>query len=373
MVVLHICYINNNKASGISNVVPEHFKNQKKYNKNIGLLNCNDLVIEQLKEEENVFNIKDLKKNDITISLTKPFNNPNLVVFHDVYIPVYIKIAKILIKKNIPYIIIPHGSLSLYAQKTKYLKKKIANIMLFNKFIYNSLSIQFLSEEEQRMSSKFMHNSFVLGNGISSINQTKRDFNKDKINMIYVGRYSIHNKGIDILLESCLKCKSFMLKNNIYLDMFGANTRSGDGFKYIDDYIREHNLEKVVRVFGPIYDEEKYFQLRSHDIFIQTSRSEGQPLGIMEAMMIGLPIIASEGTTFSKLIECNSCGYRFLDSDHFQQLLVKMLHDKDSFQKMSVNSIEFAQKNFLWSDIAKKTLDIYYRLLNRGENNIEKK
>ena len=52
MNLLHVCSITNNKTSGISNVVPEHFINQSKFAK-VALLNCNNTPIERLKSEKN--------------------------------------------------------------------------------------------------------------------------------------------------------------------------------------------------------------------------------------------------------------------------------------------------------------------------------
>ena len=117
MIILHICSITNNKTSGISNVVPEHFLNQMQYAK-VGLLNCDENRIDKLNQTENVFNINDIKNKDISY-LPYPFNKPNLVVFHGIYIINYVYIARNLIKENIPYIVVPHGSLASLAQQKK--------------------------------------------------------------------------------------------------------------------------------------------------------------------------------------------------------------------------------------------------------------
>ena len=62
MNILHVCSITNNKTSGISNVVPEHFINQSKFVK-VALLNCNNTQIERLKSEKNVFYYNEINKN----------------------------------------------------------------------------------------------------------------------------------------------------------------------------------------------------------------------------------------------------------------------------------------------------------------------
>lgn len=114
MNLLHVCSITNNKTSGISNVVPEHFINQSKFVK-VALLNCNNTQIERLKSEKNVFYYNEINKN--IDNLPKPFNCPDLVVFHGIYISQYISIYNKILKKDIPYIIIPHGSLTKDAKK----------------------------------------------------------------------------------------------------------------------------------------------------------------------------------------------------------------------------------------------------------------
>ena len=78
--------------------------------------------------------------------MPEPFNKPDLVVFQECYRKWYIKIGKQLEKKNIPYIIIPHGELGKEAQQSKHLKKVLANLVFFNRFTDKALGIQCLSQ-----------------------------------------------------------------------------------------------------------------------------------------------------------------------------------------------------------------------------------
>lgn len=196
MNLLHVCSITNNKTSGISNVVPEHFINQSKFVK-VALLNCNNTQIERLKSEKNVFYYNEINKN--IDNLPKPFNCPDLVVFHGIYISQYISIYNKILKKDIPYIIIPHGSLTKDAQKIKKIKKVFGNLVLFNRFIKKAKAIQYLSEIEQKMSSDFKNDSFIMGNGIYTPSLKKEKFSENCIKLVYVGRYAVYHKGLDIL------------------------------------------------------------------------------------------------------------------------------------------------------------------------------
>ena len=55
-----------------------------------------------------------------TISeLPEPFNNPDLVVFEEVYKLEYIKLYNECLRKKIPYVVIPHGCLVEIEQRNK--------------------------------------------------------------------------------------------------------------------------------------------------------------------------------------------------------------------------------------------------------------
>jgi glycosyltransferase involved in cell wall biosynthesis len=132
--------------------------------------------------------------------LPNPFNYPDLIVFHEVYYWQYIFISAQLRKLKIPYIIIPHGSLTDNAQKYKLLKKKIGNNFFFNKFINGAKAIQYLSKNELE-NSNFGKMKFVGSNGVEIPHNYKINFNVDKIIITFIGRLNIYYKGLDLLLN----------------------------------------------------------------------------------------------------------------------------------------------------------------------------
>ena len=108
MVILHIARLDSFQASGVNVVVPEHVKNQRQYA---------DAALWNIGEH---FDIDGLDQNysaDGLDALPSPYRRPDIAVFHEVYIPKFLSIAKQLRKLGIPYVVVPHSSLNRAAQK----------------------------------------------------------------------------------------------------------------------------------------------------------------------------------------------------------------------------------------------------------------
>ena len=85
MVILHIATIRDDPTNGVCVLVPKLIETQRKL-VTTGLLNLNEY---QLDENSNYFTYSE--PFSLT-ALEAPFNKPDLVVFHQVYSPEYIKI-----------------------------------------------------------------------------------------------------------------------------------------------------------------------------------------------------------------------------------------------------------------------------------------
>lgn len=293
MVILHIAYVVNDKANGVSVVVPRYVREQSKSQK-VALLNISDEVIKDKTNNLLIFNNYDSNKS-ILEQLEEPFNKPDIVIFHEIYRYKFIKMYKELLSNNIPYIIIPHGSLNKVAQRKGKIKKIVGNVLLFKSFVKNASKVQFLTEKEKKMSLKYNNNCYILGNGMDILDKSKICINKKKSEFvfIYIGRFDIKVKGIDVLLRACKLNYEFMKKNNIVMEFYGKNSGKKDGRKYISNYIKENALSETVKLKSEIYDEKKIKKILESDIFIQTSRNEGQPLSLLEVLGYGIPVIVT--------------------------------------------------------------------------------
>lgn len=353
MNILHIAYLDDSKYSGVCVVVPNHVANQNKY-ANTALINVTNCQI-----KGNFIQFPYTSNFDVD-ELPKPYNNPDIVVFHEVYRIQYLSIYRMLMKKKIPYVIVPHGELSFGAQKKKWVKKKLANFLLFNKFIKNASAIQVLSSLESD-STHYNVKKIICTNGISRLNYSKR-FSTNGILMVYIGRIDIYHKGIDLLLNAVKNEDSFLKKNNCHIEMYGPCSNRVK--KKILYFIKKNNLENLVKLYDAIYSENKINKLLNADVFIQTSRFEGMPMGVLEAMSLGLPCLVSKGTTLGEFVQRYNAGVSCdTNVKSIQDALKAIISNKDKFYEYSANSIRLVKSEFDWDVVAKKTVEKYKTLL----------
>jgi len=129
------------------------------------------------------------------------------------------------------------------------------------------------------------------------------NLNKDDINFVSVGR--LHDqKGYDILIKAIDKLnKESILPNNFKLRLYG----NGPQKEMLENLVKEYHLEDKVLLLGQVMNPYKY--LKNSDLFILSSRYEAFGLVIIEAMTLGIPVLATKNHATNKMIKHKENGY----------------------------------------------------------------
>lgn len=348
MKIIHIAHIKNDPCSGVDVVVPEHVTAQGRF-AGTALLNITNEKIPGVRRQyayKKGFSFDDF--------------SPNLAVFHEVYRIEYLSLAKALRQKGIPYIIVPHGELNAEAQMKKHLKKSTANLLLFNRFINGAEALQMLSKRELE-STDFGKRKFIGTNGINIPEKRKKSFNQSPA-LIYIGRLDAYHKGLDLMLDAIALVRGEMREAGSRLDIYGPD-RNGEG-EIILNMIKRRKISDLVRLHPAISGEKKAKALLSADLFIQTSRFEGMPMGVLEALSYGLPCVLSEGTTLSQTVEKSGAGFACRnDAKSIALAIKKAMSSASEYEKLSKNATDLIRRDFSWDTVAVETIEKYKDIL----------
>lgn len=354
MKILHIANISNRLTAGVPVAVRQYVINQEKIC-DVTLLNIAHEKIEGIKNQVIYSNVNNL------LILLKEIK-VDLIIFNGLYFRKYIKISKELRKKEIPYIIIPHGSLTKSAQRKSFFKKKIANFLFFNKFISNAAAIQFLSNNEYN-TSICKNMKFISPNGVSKKDNIKTHFNQDSFSFVYIGRMEIFIKGLDSLIKGISLIADKLRSFNCKFSFFGPSV--SDSHKILNKMIMDYCISDLVIINDSIVGEEKEQILLSSDVFIQTSRSEGMPMGILEALSYGLPCLVSVGTGLGQDILEYGAGI-VVNTDEFSiaKGLLEIIERKKSLEIFSKNAVKLTNDKFCWDNVIIHAIEKYKAIIN---------
>jgi glycosyltransferase involved in cell wall biosynthesis len=140
----------------------------------------------------------------------------------------------------------------------------------------------------------------------------------------------------------------------------------GDGTETLADIqalVAEHGLSEKVSFVGFTSDVVNY--LKHADICILMSHSEGLPLSILEAMSIGLPIIASNVGGISKQVKQGYNGFLVerKDIEDLAEKIKLLMNNPTLRRELGKNSRTLYEKEFELDKMVDKTLDVYQSIL----------
>jgi glycosyltransferase involved in cell wall biosynthesis len=127
-------------------------------------------------------------------------------------------------------------------------------------------------------------------------------------------------------------------------------------------------IKSSVRFLGTISNPIDIY--RKFDIFVLSTHYEGHPLVVLEAMSIGLPIVATRISSLPEVITDGVNGFLVNPKDphDLARAFQKILTDKALYSKLSEASLKFIKEQQTVDDWAENVLSVYERLLLNSIN-----
>ena len=244
---------------------------------------------------------------------------------------------------------------ALFYPVEKYLSKYTDTLILINKEDYNLAKKKF---------KKCRDIQYVPGVGIDedkfNIKLTKKDKHELReslglkdIDFVMIYPAELSNRKRQIWLINTV---STLLKEdeNIHLLLPGKDSLNGK----CQELVRHLNLEYQIHFLGFRKDIPELLQIS--DLSVSSSRQEGLPVNIMEAMYVGLPIVASDCRGNRDLVKDGENGYivPLNDSETFKDRIKTIYGNKTLRNKLKMKNKKEI-KNYMLKDILKQMKYIY--------------
>lgn len=211
--------------------------------------------------------------------------------------------------------------------------------ILLNKIYKNASSVIFQTNRAKLyFPQDVQDNGCIISNPIS-VTTTCDDSGKTKNRIVTAGRLT-HQKNHKMLIKAFSLVAQF--HPEYCLDIYGDGPLRDE----LLNYVEELKLSEKVRLLGNVPD--LHEQISDAQIFVLSSNFEGLSNALLEAMMMGFPVISTKCAGSDEIIVNNENGILIPvnDVEELSKQLNRLINDKDLREKLSKNakiSVEYCK------------------------------
>lgn len=137
----------------------------------------------------------------------------------------------------------------------------------------------------------------------------------------------------------------------------------GSGYEDVKTAVKDRQMDHV---WLPGFVDSPLDYLAAADIYLSTSRWEGLPLAVLQAMSLGKPVVASDVTGNRDAVAHDQTGYLYPLGQHAAaaEYLNKLAADSSARLFMGVAGLRRQRELFSVANMARKTLELYKDILS---------
>ena len=191
----------------------------------------------------------------------------------------------------------------------------------------------------------------TIHNGISDISEEykKTGFSKDELKIVMISRFCPQKDPYTLIFAVHELVKEGY---NIKLDLFGY----GQELDRVLNCIKNQN-DANIQYKGEISDVTPI--LKNYDVYTLISNWEGLPIGIIEAMRTGLPILVSDVGGNRECIKDNGFFVKRQDIMDCRKQIKAIWDKRDEITTLGQNSRKLFEEEFFAKKMVDKTLEEY--------------
>lgn len=296
-----------------------------------------------------ITNKKNRKDRIINLKRLIQKEKPNIINTHLIHTTFYAVLCKVLSKKNTIIYETIHN--------TKIEKKWIQKILtkyFTQKTVVISEKIEEILIKDLGIDSKKLE---LIENGISMEFNKKYEVKDNIKKIICVGRLSEQKNHIFLLkLYKFLKDKN--IKNIPILEIYGE----GELRETLNQFIIKNELQEIIKLMGVTNNVNQ--KLLEADLYIMPSKYEGLSISLLEAMGIGIPIVASKVDGIKDILFEDIFEDILIEDDNIQDFyekIINLFNNKKLREELSKFELEKVKKYSI-EETAKKYNFMYKKI-----------
>jgi glycosyltransferase involved in cell wall biosynthesis len=363
--VIHIILgkANPNRMNGVNKVVYQLANAQKSIGANVEVWGITkntkapgeyqrDYKLRLFRKKKNPFAL-----DEKLVEAMKEQNRYVVFHLHGGFLPEMFALSRKLVDYGFEYVFTPHGSYNLVALRKNNFMKWIYLRLFERRLLKQAKYVHLIgqSESDSMQVLKLDATRILIPNGqlVEEDFKPEEDRQSKTIRFGFMGRFTIHTKGLDLLLKAFHIYKSrYNGKGNLCL------IGSGGEMEKLEQMVEGLNLKNDVTFTGAKYGKEKIACLSDLTAFFHTSRNEGLPGSVLEALALGIPCVVSEETNMRKYIVKSGAGIGLLTNTP-NNIAAAMLQLEQAFKTqslklMSSNARQLVKSEFNWRHIAQR-------------------
>lgn len=189
--------------------------------------------------------------------------------------------------------------------------------------------------------------------------QSKR---QERKNVIFSAAVISPRKNTLLLVEALAKLRASGCDAELRLAGTVTHTTYGTT---LHNKIAEYHLENCVHLLGSIPSEQVVQELRTASVFALVSLEENSPMGIEEAMAMGIPVVTSNRCGMPYMVHHGQTGFLVdpHDATDIARRLGSLLNDESLRTSMGQKASRVAEERFHPTVVARRTREVYLDIL----------
>jgi len=253
--------------------------------------------------------------------------------------------------KNIPFFVTFHGC--------EYEWLGIKNMKMSCKESLDNANNAFYSSKElvedfKEKTDIILDDRYVyIPNAVMPVIINKNDICSCKKTILFVGRLS-EEKGISFLFEAI---KWFKWREDIEFHIVGT----GHLNEWCKRFIMQNNLKDIIKMIGEVSKEEVEKRMYDSYMVVIPSIHESMPTVLLEAMIVGKPILSTNAYGVENAITNMREGI-VIEKGNINELILginMLLNNPQLCANLGYNAKIKAEKEFLWSIVTDKIKNYY--------------